>query len=71
MTPSHRIEANGRGGFNIVQPNGNFVRTTSSGFYIAGTEAEAREALAYITQPVVGTAKRVGPHWLKSTFGVF
>jgi hypothetical protein len=67
--PTYRLEKAPNGDFHIVLPNGNFVRTTNCEFFATPNRAKAKEALAYLSQPRDGMAKRKGAQWLKSTFG--
>lgn len=55
----------------IVLPGGNYARTTENEVFETNSLEGAEEALAYLTQDVPPGGKRVGAHWLKSTFGVF
>lgn len=55
----------------IIMSDGNFVRTSACEFFLTKDRTQAEEAVAYLTQDVPHGGKRVGAHWLKSTFGVF
>lgn len=66
-----RIAETTPGQFVIVLENGNFARTTASEFFMTTERERAEAALSYLTQDVRPGGKRVGAHWLKSTFGVF
>jgi len=70
MSQVYRVHQETTGEFHIVLPNGNFARTTEGGFFATTDLEKAKEALAYLTQSVEVGKKRVGAHWLKSTFGV-
>lgn len=59
------------GEFVIIMPSGNFAQTTACECFVTTSREKADEALVYITQDVTGGRKRAGPHWLKSTFGIF
>jgi predicted 3-demethylubiquinone-9 3-methyltransferase (glyoxalase superfamily) len=66
------VRANGGGTFVLVDTNsGNMAYTTASEVFVTTDAARATEAAAYVNQDVTGGKKRTGPHWLKSTFGVF
>lgn len=66
----HRIE-NTNGKLTVITPAGNPARTTASEVFVTENRVKAEEVLAYLTQTIPVGGKRVGAHWLKSTFGVF
>ena len=67
---AYKIETTSYGVY-IRTPDGNAVRTTAGEVFETTSRSRAEEVVAYLSQEVVGNAKKVGPHWLKSTFGVF
>ena len=68
---AYEIRENPYGWFVLVAPNGTFARDTNGLIFVTENRTRAEEAAAYVNQPVPPMGKRVGAHWLKSTFGVF
>lgn len=71
LVAAYTVKENADGHFVLVAPNGNFARTTASDMFTTDDRAKADEAADFINQDTTGGKKRVGAHWLKSTFGVF
>lgn len=67
----YQVETTSNGCFYIVTPAGSPCHTTAGAPYVTQEIASANEAAAYLNQAREPGAKRVGAHWLQSTFGVF
>lgn len=56
--------------YQLAHEGGDLVRTTAGAVFSTASEAEAREALAFLAKPKKN-GRRTGPHHFKSMFGVF
>lgn len=65
----HKVEPAGRGIYRLVnERTGDLARNTNGEPFFTARKERAEEAARYLNQVTI-CGKRVGPYWLKSTFG--